>query len=334
MSYVNNQSLREAVELPESESDYDLMPSWLLSMVLHLFLVVLLGVFTIGGDTDSYLELVLSPQVADDEPFSLGEAIDLDVISEDELPASEITELPLEIDEEPIVSVDQTLTGELEAQMYQSPAGLMASLGHLSNGSGSPGYTSLFGLSAEGSKFMYVFDRSDSMNSIFTMYRGSRPISKVTPLELAKAELIRSLGELRDYHQFQIIFYNHWPALFEEERKHKGLLNATEENKHKAARFIDYMPGEGNTNHWLALNKAMELKPEVIFLLTDGQAKDDPPLYMIETMVKHCRSSGIQVNIVHFSDRNRPGCTLIQLAEETGGMHRFISLKTLAQAGL
>ncbi len=61
----------------------------------------------------------------------------------------------------------------------------------------------LLGIVGEGSKFVYVFDRSDSMN-----WFDRRP------LRAAKAELLASLEGLGETHQFQIIFYNHEPLIF------------------------------------------------------------------------------------------------------------------------
>src|SRR5688500_3533411 len=52
----------------------------------------------------------------------------------------------------------------------------------------------LFGLTASGSSFVYVFDRSLSM-------RGQ-------PLAAAKKELVASINRLTRVQQFQIIFYN------------------------------------------------------------------------------------------------------------------------------
>ena len=59
--------------------------------------------------------------------------------------------------------------------------------------------TSLFGVVGEGYKFVYVLDRSGSMDG--------------KPLRAVKEELIRSLSTLGSVHQFQIIFYNHQPTL-------------------------------------------------------------------------------------------------------------------------
>ena len=61
--------------------------------------------------------------------------------------------------------------------------------------------TGVFGVEGEGSKFVYVFDRSGSMQG----FQGR-------PLAAAKRELITSLESLESVHQFQVIFYNERPV--------------------------------------------------------------------------------------------------------------------------
>ena len=68
--------------------------------------------------------------------------------------------------------------------------------------------TSVFGVQAQGSRFVYVFDRSGSMAD----FRGR-------PLAAAKQELVRSLADLQDTNQFQIIFYNERPKIFRPRRR-------------------------------------------------------------------------------------------------------------------
>ena len=61
----------------------------------------------------------------------------------------------------------------------------------------------VFGVSGSGSRFVYVFDRSDSMNGF-----GGKP------LRAAKRELVRSIQSLTEKQRFQVIFYNDKPTPF------------------------------------------------------------------------------------------------------------------------
>ena len=47
-------------------------------------------------------------------------------------------------------------------------------------------------------------------------------------------------------------------------------LSASEENQHKLVRFVADLAAFGQTEHTRGLLAALKLKPEVIYLLTDG----------------------------------------------------------------
>src|SRR5690606_9026168 len=107
--------------------------------------------------------------------------------------------------------------------------------------------------------FVYVFDRSQSMNSRFTVYSEMGVLGTITPLRSAKLELARSLGALSAANEFQIVFYNHSPYLFGQSHYAENLYTATPENKEDAIGFIEAMRAEGFTNHLAALEAAFIL---------------------------------------------------------------------------
>ncbi|MCH8923590.1 MAG: VWA domain-containing protein, partial [Planctomycetes bacterium] len=115
----------------------------------------------------------------------------------------------------------------------------------------------VFGVVGEGNKFVYVFDRSLSMG-------------EDDRIGFARRELIGSLRSLESTHQFQIIFYNHKPYLFQPSGGRGRLSFGTEENKTAAAKFVQSITAAGATNHEKALQMAVNLRPDVIFFLTDA----------------------------------------------------------------
>src|ERR1700754_1935338 len=116
-------------------------------------------------------------------------------------------------------------------------------------------HSKLFGLEARGTKFVYVFDRSGSMSE----YHGR-------PLRAAREELIASLADLDDRNQFYVIFYNEEPRLFQVGSVKGCLLFATPDNKQAANDFIAGIQADGGTDHMAALEIALRLHPDVIFL--------------------------------------------------------------------
>src|SRR6516225_11297854 len=65
---------------------------------------------------------------------------------------------------------------------------------------GEKAQVSLFGVKGEGSKFVYVLDRSGSTDGKL--------------LTAAKAEILTSIEKIDDVHQFQLVVYNERPKAF------------------------------------------------------------------------------------------------------------------------
>ena len=191
-----------------------------------------------------------------------------------------------------------------------------------------PVRTQVFGLAGEGTHFVYVFDRSESMNSVLNYTSEGTTVFSITPLDAAKAELLRSLEDLDRGNQFGIVFYNHSPWLFTLGRKGNAVLPATQTNKHRAAEFVASMYGQGKTNHVKPLEIALKMQPDVIFLLTDGEEKDD----LTSTELAHLtrmNDGRTRINVIQFCYRPQTGGSLVQLAEDNGGRHIFFNIADL-----
>lgn len=345
--------------------NYDDAPPWLVSLITHMALIILLGLLIESAPAKPGFELTLNlkadPGLADIDAGGGGDAADLI-----ELPLAGNPELPVEADASAIAIsdpsldpvMDAQLTGLLEAAPHSESLAvnvtplLAASGGAIdgnadggtgdgtggghglglgsSTGDGSaPGHavTSMFGLAGEGGDFVYVFDRSQSMNSVLTTEVDGDTSVTVTPLEAAKNELTRSIGDLNDACRFQVVFYNDIAVTFG--GKH-DLSKATYPNKELVKAFIYDMPAEANTNHMIALEEALQCRPQILFLLTDGEAKDDPSPSEVRRIVRECKRLKIKVNVVHFCFEVRTTCSLIELARSTGGEHKFVTLRELA----
>lgn len=317
-----------------STQRYEAVPAWLVSMAFHMIVVIALGMLHISTQTGGGLKLLFMPSesVGDAEPEE-GLA-DLDL-------ALEANSAPLSVvdDSAAPLSTHEMLTSlDVELPGMGSSKGDIASLvaglgeGPLGEGSGGTNVTSLFGLAGEGGDFVYVFDRSQSMSSVFTLFSNGQVISSITPLQSAKMELARSLASLKEANRFQIVFYNDSPTLFGESHYDRHLFKATPKNKERANEFVHGMEARGFTNHLAALEMAIDLEPDVIFLLTDGEAKDDLHPSVIRRMYKYCQKKKITVNVIHFHNRPRDDSTFVRLAEKSGGQHIFISLQSLAES--
>ncbi len=177
--------------------------------------------------------------------------------------------------------------------------------------------TGVFGAVGEGHKFVYVFDRSGSMDG----HGGA-------PLVAAKGELVNSLGDLSQTHQFQIIFYNEHPRIFSPSGDSGRLVFGTEQNKNLARRFVGSITASGATRHVEALEMALRLGPDVIFFLTDA---DEPRMSPQELAHIAQMNRGTAINTIEFGTDSRPEPDnfIAKLARQNGGQHVYIDVSRL-----
>jgi len=184
-------------------------------------------------------------------------------------------------------------------------------------GTGKGGTTvQFFGTEGKGTKFMYVFDRSASMDGM--------------PIRRAKEELIQSFDSLNEFHQFNIVFYNGEWQLWQPGRK---LVFATPTEKEHAIRFISGITASGGTRHFEPLREAIAHRPDVIFFLTDGETQDDRTLQLPELEQANSRwGFGAQINVIQFGRgglTDPPSKLLQQLAEQNHGQYQYFNITTL-----
>jgi hypothetical protein len=179
--------------------------------------------------------------------------------------------------------------------------------------------TGVFGASGEGRKFVYVFDRSASMDG----HGGA-------PLAAAKRELLASLNDLDQTHQFQIIFYNERPRVFNPTGVLGRLVFGTDQNKNLAEKFVGSITADGATQHEEALAMALKMAPDVIFFLTDA----DEPRMSGEQLARLVRlNKGTAINAIEFGfgaqvERDN---FLVKLAKQNAGQHVYVDVSKLAK---
>lgn len=172
--------------------------------------------------------------------------------------------------------------------------------------------TEVFGVQGTGTKFVYVFDRSGSMDQF-----GGKP------LRAAKSQLLTSLDSLGPDQMFQIVFYNDFPRAFTPRGGKPKLLFATDSNKKDAKRFVQRMPSSGGTHHLSALRLAVDFGPDVVFFLTDANdlSKTDKELDTIDRWNRNAAT----INSIEFGTAASGGGNefLTKLAKRNGGKYVF-----------
>ncbi|TWU56914.1 hypothetical protein Poly51_28320 [Rubripirellula tenax] len=177
----------------------------------------------------------------------------------------------------------------------------------------------VFGVSGSGSRFVYVFDRSDSMNG----FSGK-------PLRAAKAELIRSLRSLSDKQRFQLIFYNDKPTPFRMSGVPLQMMAGDEPNVVSAERYINSITAFGGTEHETAIKMALKLSPDVIFFLTDARI---PRLSGAELRAIQSRAqqAGTTIHAIEFGpDSIAPSDSFLRdLAAMNQGQYQYVNIRNL-----
>jgi len=306
------------------------LPSWLLSLGLHLVLFIVLGLTLrlaprqgAMAERTADVGIVLKHQEGQTEyyegPAEAGQAAPAASAA---APGGSLAEL---FDDTPPVDPSAALPA---AMGIIGPSALReAGAGHaggaLDGPGGRPGSfggkgrTSVFGVQGEGYKFVYVFDRSASMGG-----------SGRSALSAAKAELIRSLESLDTTHQFQIVFYNETPTIFNPAGRPGKLAFATEQTKRRARAFVAQIIADGTTRHEEALVAAIRLQPDVIFFLTDA---DEPRLSPRQLYEINRRAAGITINAIEFGLGPKSGDAnfLEKLARQNGGQYAYVDITRL-----
>lgn len=179
--------------------------------------------------------------------------------------------------------------------------------------------TRLFGVSGSGNRFVYVFDRSDSMNGFGGL-----------PLRSAKRELIRSINSLTPQQQFQLIFYNDNVKPFQSAGSSLQMINGEASSIKRAERYVESIRAFGGTKHKNALLMALRMSPDVIFFLTDAHI---PRLSRNELRMVRARaeSSGTTIHAVEFGSTpsGSPDSFLRELASMNGGQYQYVDVRSL-----
>lgn len=173
-----------------------------------------------------------------------------------------------------------------------------------------------FGVKGTGTKFVYLVDRSASMEG--------------APLAAAKQQVAESLSSLDSIHQFQIIFFNARAQPFSFNGQER-IAFATEQNVSLAARLLAGVTEDGSTDCFEALKVALRLRPDVIFFLTDA----DSPLDKrdMDEILSLNQRAGTMISTVEFGRGPDPGRFnfLKALAQRTGGQYGYVNTNSLGQ---
>jgi hypothetical protein len=306
-----------------------LLPAWLFSIVFHCGMIVLLGLAIQQGPRGAADERGRSAGIVLKRTSAEGDLYEGEEQHADQPAPTADAVAPELLPSSPSESVNANLRNDLPQPPTASPGatvgGQQSDARQLMPGDGrrgSPSGTgdarvSVFGVQGTGSKFVYVFDRSSSMEG--------------PPLAAAKRQLIDSLRSLEGPHQFHIIFFNTQTRSFDIGEGSRRIAFATDRNKQLAANFVGGITADGGTDRLAALREAIGFAPDVIFFLTDA---DDPmSASELAEIARTNHRSRAAICVIEFGRRATPPDRnfLTELARESGGQYGYVNAAALAR---
>jgi hypothetical protein len=174
--------------------------------------------------------------------------------------------------------------------------------------------TDFFGVAARGHTVVYCIDRSISMG-----LNGG--------LGAAKRELLSSLAALPDASRVQVLFYSGSVQALKIHGRTE-LVSLSSEVRSELTRQVEAIRPEGGTNHLPALRQALALKPDVLFLVTDG---DDLTQRDVDNLTR-LNSGRTVIHALEWNGGDRPDAALRLLARYNRGAYK--NLRSTSTAAL
>jgi hypothetical protein len=169
--------------------------------------------------------------------------------------------------------------------------------------------TTFFGVPARGQNIVYLVDHSCSMGM-----QGA--------LDTARREVLASLRQLPVEARFQVVLYNSSaePLVGRADE----LLPATPANLDRAAKALQDVEAEGDTRHLRGFQLALNLHPDVLFFLTDG----DDLTAQEEYEILRLNGGRALIHTIELTpaNRGRTEMPMQRLARATGGCYRGVDL--------
>ena len=307
------------------------VPAWLMSVGFHTAMLIGLALITSpvvskapANDSDRQAGIAIVRRAqAESTYFTEADAESLSAIAAvapNNAPSepTPLTEMPVEFAVQ-LPSTSDVATSTGVGNILPDAIDFTAGSGQSKAIPGGQARTQVFGAQGTGTKFVYVFDRSASMQG----FQGR-------PMVAATSQLAASLNDLDSVHQFQIVFYNDEPAVFNPDRpRPPSMLFASDENKRLARQFIERISPAGGTRHMQAIELALGMRPDVVFFLTDAAEPQLTPRQLAD--IRRRNRSEATIHSIEFgSGPFRGGDNfLVRLARQNGGKHVYVDIATL-----
>ncbi|MEM9644297.1 MAG: hypothetical protein AAF989_04825 [Planctomycetota bacterium] len=300
----------------------------LLSALLHLMILVVLGWLTLAAaQPKDQIELTCATHPASESDLE-------SFVIETEIPVLETLEASAQETEFDLSPIGAIYASQLRAEGLGTvptghPQAKDWSMDKLtaSRLSGGPADEAIefCGIRGGGNHFVYLVDSSKSMGDAFIA---------------ARLELLRSIESLRQDQRFYIIFFDAEPdfmRLASPNLNEPASVLATPKNKQLARQWAMRVAPNRGKAPYDPLAFALKLKPDAIFLLSDGEF----PERIVDLLTEQNRVENLFGDVKHVSMIHTIGYhsrvgedRMSQIARENGGQYRHVPEPNAARSSL
>ncbi len=292
------------------------MPAWLVSLLLHSMGVTVLVVATLGPppvpkslnllatneeptEELQEMELEFEPEIEPEmevemeTPDMLTESFELTALAADPAMMSEA------------VSVAELMPSKPADFAGMDPNGLMADLDGLTNDVGK--MAKFFGTQAKGQRICFVVDNSASMTA--------------GRMETALVELDKAIDSLSPKQKFYIVFYSDtaYPLFYPSPATE--MVNANDKNKMLVRQWLSTIQMCWRTDGRDAITLALNMKPDLVYILGDGAFTDKADVELANTPLK-----GIIIHTMGMQVQKKDRDKFAAIAEAHGGTYKDVGI--------
>lgn len=175
-----------------------------------------------------------------------------------------------------------------------------------------PATTVVFGVQGTGSRIVYVIDCSASMAS-----------DGGIALDAVRREVAASLDHLHKGNAFAILSYSNVVERFPGGTGEKGFAECIPDKVRRAKDRLERLTAAGNATHAKAIQEALVMKPDVVFVITDSHGRDDIDGKERDALMSLCGKAKIMV--AHLASDTSQRCpNLAELAGKSGGRYEAV----------
>lgn len=306
---AENSRIVNSPEFPFESSDEDLgyeepgfsrqilgnCKSWLTSMIIHLVIILSLALLTMRTNVSSSVRL----ELANDDFSALTDLQELEFDtaefqSFDEADSTPEPEVPDELMEfEPEMDLPESDSSPIEFDSpLNSDRDQLQRLARELNSNqlvAGDGASSFFGIAATGESIVYIVDRSGSM-------QGARWAD-------ATKELMKSINSLKADQKFYVFLFSGRCHPMPQMEGRNTMVTANAENKERFRKWLLQQYPDDTTKPLSSVRRAINMRPDTIFLLTDGQFYDKTGDYLVrraELQEKRSEPESLVINTIAF----------------------------------